>query len=177
MKFVRSCNTGLYKVERAMAITSFIMMIGIMFVQVFFRYVIHTSLSWSEETMRFLFIFTTFFGAACCTYEHKHVVIDFLGTIVQHAFKKEKTQNIIFDSVGIFVGVVCTIFFVYMGNVMFRYSLTLRAQDSLSSAMQMPQWWLGFAITTALFCCAIHFFCEIFISASQLIQTIKGGKE
>ena len=177
MKFIKTCNTGLYHVERTVAVVSFIAMIGIMFIQVFCRYMIHSSLAWSEESMRFLFILTSFFGAGCCSYEHKHVVIDFLGTIVRHFVKEESTQDAIFSAVDVLVSVVCTAFFIYMGNVMLNYAFTLKEQNSLSSAMMMPQWWLGYAIVAALFGCAIHFFLEIFIASGNLIDDIKGGKK
>ena len=87
MNVLNKINKGLYEGEKAIAIVSFISMMGVMFLQVFFRYVIKSSIAWTEEAMRYLFVISSFFGAACCTYEGKHVVIDFLGTILEKCVK------------------------------------------------------------------------------------------
>lgn len=49
----------------------------VMFAQVFFRYALNNSLSWSEEIVRFLFIWLTFFGAALNIRDQWHIRVDF----------------------------------------------------------------------------------------------------
>ena len=75
MNVLQLISKRLYQGERVIAIVTFISMMLIMFIQVFFRYVVQSSLAWSEEAMRYLFVITSYFGAACATYEHKHVVV------------------------------------------------------------------------------------------------------
>lgn len=179
MKVIKSINKGLYQGERFFTILTFITMMIIMFIQVLFRYVIHAPLAWSEESMRYLFVVTSFFGAACATYEHKHVVIDFLALVVEKLFKGEKQRELIFSGAGCLVNVVCCGFFVYIGTVMFRYSMTLQAKNHLSAAMMMPLWWVGYAISTALYFCAFHNFFGIFETVEVFIKdlkAIKGGE-
>ena len=52
----------------------------VMFAQVFFRYVLNNSLSWSEEIVRFLFIWLTFWGAALNIRDKWHIGVDFFVT-------------------------------------------------------------------------------------------------
>lgn len=101
MNVLQLISKRLYQGERVIAIVTFISMMLIMFIQVFFRYVVQSSLAWSEEAMRYLFVITSYFGAACATYEHKHVVIDFLGTICGKFVKGEKRQEAIFSAVDV----------------------------------------------------------------------------
>ncbi|MGB9781995.1 MAG: TRAP transporter small permease [Moorellaceae bacterium] len=53
-----------------------LLMVVVIFVQVIARYVLHNSLSWSEEIGRYLFIWITFLGAVIGVKERLHVGVD-----------------------------------------------------------------------------------------------------
>lgn len=53
-----------------------LLMVGVIFIQVIARYVLHNSLSWSEEIGRYLFIWITFLGAVIGVKERLHVGVD-----------------------------------------------------------------------------------------------------
>lgn len=127
--------------------------------------------------MRYLFVITSYFGAACATYEHKHVVIDFLGTICGKFVKGEKRQEAIFSAVDVLVSIVCCGFFIYMSSVMFTYSLDLQAKNHLSTAMLIPLCYVGYAVVAAMVLCAVHYFIEIFTSAGIFSKDLKEMKE
>ena len=130
--------------------------------------------------MRYLFVISSFFGAACCTYEGKHVVIDFLGTILEKCVKNDRTRSIIDDADHVVVDVICTGFFVYISKVMFDYANKLAADGHVSSVMLFPLSYIGYGIALAFILCALHAFIGIFISAGNLSKTLKnkeGGNE
>jgi C4-dicarboxylate transporter DctM subunit len=52
--------------------------VAIAFVQVVFRYVLNSALSWPEEMARFAFVWFVFLGAAMVTRRSRHIVIDLL---------------------------------------------------------------------------------------------------
>lgn len=54
------------------------LIIAIMFAQVLFRYVFNHSLSWSEESAKFIFVWLVFLGAAVCIKERVHIGVEFL---------------------------------------------------------------------------------------------------
>ncbi|MCI8423972.1 MAG: TRAP transporter small permease [Lawsonibacter sp.] len=180
MKVIKAIDKGLYQGERIFTIATFVAMMFIMFLQVFFRYIIKANLAWSEESMRYLFVVTSFFGAACATYERKHVVIDFLGVVVEKFFKNENHREAIYSGTGCLVNVVSTVFFIYIGTVMFRYAAELQSKNHTSSVMMMPLWWVGYAVSLALFLCAFHNLLGLFESAEVFVKDMKvmkgGGK-
>lgn len=49
----------------------------IMFTQVVFRYIFNNSLSWSEELIRFLFVWLTFLGGALAINNKTHIAVEF----------------------------------------------------------------------------------------------------
>lgn len=49
----------------------------IMFAQVLFRYLLNNSLSWSEELIRFLFVWLTFLGGAIAIRDKSHIAVEF----------------------------------------------------------------------------------------------------
>lgn len=179
MNTLNKINKGLYQGEKVFAIASFIGMMAIMFLQVFFRYIVKSSLAWSEEAMRYLFVLSSFFGAACCTYENKHVVIDFLGTILENFIKHEHTRVIVDRIDRVVVDVISTGFFIYIAKVMLDYANKLASDGHVSSVMMIPLSYIGYGIVLALGLCALHAFLGIFISAGELRIELnnKGGNQ
>ena len=51
--------------------------VSIMFIQVVFRYIFNNSLSWSEELIRFLFVWLTFLGGALAINNKSHIAVEF----------------------------------------------------------------------------------------------------
>ncbi len=61
-----------------MSATLLVATVAIAFVQVVFRYVLNSALSWPEEMARFAFVWFVFLAAAMVTRRSRHVVIDLL---------------------------------------------------------------------------------------------------
>jgi TRAP-type C4-dicarboxylate transport system permease small subunit len=57
-------------------------LVVIMFIQVFFRYVLNNSLSWSEELAKYLFVWMTFLGAALCLRDKVHIGVDYFVSLL-----------------------------------------------------------------------------------------------
>jgi len=62
----------------AVSATLLVGTVAIAFVQVVFRYVLNSALSWPEEMARFAFVWFVFLAAAMVTRRSRHVVIDLL---------------------------------------------------------------------------------------------------
>lgn len=59
-----------------------LLIVLIMSVQVLFRYAFNNSISWSEEVVRYLFVWMTFLGAAVCFRDRMHIRVDYFKDIL-----------------------------------------------------------------------------------------------
>jgi TRAP-type C4-dicarboxylate transport system permease small subunit len=64
----------------AMVATSYAVIVVVGFAQILFRFVFASPLSWSEELVRYLFVWSVFLTAAIAFNLNSHISIDFLTT-------------------------------------------------------------------------------------------------
>ena len=62
-------------------------LVVIMFIQVFCRYVLNNSLSWSEELTKYLFVWMTFLGGALCLRDKIHIGVDYFVSFLPKYFR------------------------------------------------------------------------------------------
>lgn len=64
----------------ALVATSYVVIVVVGFAQVLFRFVFASPLSWSEELVRYVFVWSVFLTAAIAFNLNSHISIDFLTT-------------------------------------------------------------------------------------------------
>ena len=62
MSVLRAVDTTVARLERGVAVALLAVTVALVILQVFFRYVLNSSLSWSEEAARYLFIWSAVLG-------------------------------------------------------------------------------------------------------------------
>jgi len=136
-------------------IVSITTMLFAIFSQVIFRYVLHHSLTFSEELARYLFVYTVFFGTAVVARENSHIV---MGVLTQ----KLKGRVAKYTKITAYI---CTLLFVI---ILFFQGLKMMILTSyqLSPALRIPMSYVYFAIPAASFV----MFCNILI---LIIDTLK----
>jgi TRAP-type C4-dicarboxylate transport system permease small subunit len=102
-------------------------MVTIIFAQVIARYVLHNSLSWSEEMGRYLFVWMTFIGSAIAVRNKLHVSLDMLTSRLPSGWQK------LCLVVGYVSMLIFTAVLIYGG-----YLFVLRGSSQNSAAMQIP---------------------------------------
>lgn len=75
---MKSLVTIFKNIEEILSGTMFIVMTLITFINVISRYFFNVTFAWPEELSRYCFIWMTFLGAALCTKQNRHIIIDFL---------------------------------------------------------------------------------------------------
>lgn len=80
MKIYKSFDRILSRVEAATACAVLIVIVISGTAQIFCRFVLKSSLIWTEELMRYLFVWLSFITASIAVREHKHISVDFLTT-------------------------------------------------------------------------------------------------
>lgn len=97
------------------------------FAQVVCRFVLNSSLSWSEELCRYLFVEMVFLGAGVCILEKKHACVDILVNALSGGVKKY--YQAVLDLVVVVTGVLLTVF---------GYKFAAGAVGQTSPALKIP---------------------------------------
>ncbi|MDQ2084174.1 TRAP transporter small permease [Xanthobacteraceae bacterium Astr-EGSB] len=66
----------------------FFVMISVSLLQVFFRYVLNDSLTWSEELARYLFVWVSFLGSIIALHRGLHIEVDVVTSMVGETAKR-----------------------------------------------------------------------------------------
>jgi TRAP-type C4-dicarboxylate transport system permease small subunit len=119
------------------AVTTF-MMGAILFVgttQVIMRYIFNNSLSWSEELMRYIFIWMIFVGAAVTFRNNAHITIDFFTSLMP-----KKVRKVVFYIAKALV--IITLLVLIPAGI----DLAVRSIESLSGALQLSRFWVYLSV-------------------------------
>lgn len=106
MKVLRFLDENIEKVLCAICLA---LMSAIIVAQVFFRYVLNNSLSWSEEVARYLFVWMVYLGISLGVKTDKHICVDAVYTIIPKGLKKG------YAIVGYFLFLIFAVAIVYYG--------------------------------------------------------------
>jgi TRAP-type C4-dicarboxylate transport system permease small subunit len=134
--------------EWALAILIIVMVIMVS-IQILSRYFFHTSLSYTEELVRYLFVWATFIGAAGAAYKGSHISLA-SGLNYLQVKAVRIVRIIIFFCTLIFAGLI----FVYGVQVVYLQWSTGQA----TAALGMPMWIIGLAVPGGAFLLFIRLF-------------------
>jgi len=123
--------------DEAMEIEEFLLavilfaMLAICSAQVFWRYILRSSLGWSEELARYLFVWLIWLGAAYAAKKGRHLRITFVKEMVPQKYRH------IFDT---FAMLMMAVFAGVVGFVSIDLIQRVHATNQLSPAMLLPMW-------------------------------------
>lgn len=83
---------------------AFWLLVIVVFLQFFSRYVLNSSISWTEEVARYLMIVVAFAGAIICARKNSHIFLDFF-----HLYLSARASRLLFAAMDL----VTVIFFGY----------------------------------------------------------------
>lgn len=127
----------LENIEKYVCVVTFVVMLTLAFVNVVSRFVMHMSLSFSEEIVTGLFVLASLAGSSLAVRDRSHLGLDFITS-----FMPQKTQGmllIIASCLGIFF---CLVIF-YFGALMVHQEFITK---QVSATMQWPEWIYGLTV-------------------------------
>ncbi len=108
---------------------------------VFFRYALNQSLSWSDELVRYLFVWFTLLGAAVALREREHIRVDyFIGKLP--AKMRRAVECLTLTAIGLF----------HIALIILGFLWVRATRGTLTSALQWP---LNLLFYAALPCTAL----------------------
>ena len=115
------------KFNRVILALALLIMIAVVFLQTFCRFVIFQSLTWSEELSRYLFVVVIVLGVNLATTDHLFVRIEIIDNYLG------KTGKFLLDIIRKFVAIYVSAIFIYSG-----YELVKVGSYQISPAMSVP---------------------------------------
>lgn len=102
----------------------------VIFLQVFMRYILSDSLSWSEEVARYAFIWMIYIGVSYGVKKNKHLGVDAFSMLFE---KKGK----------IIIGIIANLCFLLFVTVITYYGIDIVTKITReSAALQLPMKWV-----------------------------------
>ena len=173
---ITKVNDAFYKVEKTITWIAFAIMLGLLLIQVFCRYLFEMPLAWAEEMVRYTYIGVSFLGAAVALRERTHISIDILPSILENKINDPAKRQFCLDALDIFASVVQMVFFVFISIWMLEYNIDLDAKNQITTANQWPMWLMCLPVTVSCMLMAFHGLLnalEDIVNMSRLIKSRK----
>lgn len=144
---IKTCISNVYKCVSMVLIAALLV---VMVIQVFYRYVLNDSLSWSEELARFIFVWASMLGTVVVTAVRGHAAIKMFDNLFPKLLNDIK--SVIFDGIAVAIGVMLTYFGVRLVNSVWGQTSAAMKVPYAYVYMAIPIGGIGIAIESALNC-------------------------
>lgn len=136
------------KFEEMVLVSSLVLNVIIVFMQVVMRYFFNTSITWSEELSRYIFIWQVWLGSSIAFADNQHIRVDLIFSI----FKSENSQKVL-HLINNIIWFSFNLFLVYVGVKLLG---SMHARNALSSGMRLPLIYVYAALPVSSFILAIR---------------------
>lgn len=116
-------------------------MILALLLQIIFRYVLNSPLTWSEELARYLYVWVTFMGAGYCVYKHLHIELTMVFELLPPTL-----QKVLQVLINLFVA-ACYSYIIPAG---FQFAMAQNRIPSVTLPIKMSALWMAIPIGSSL---------------------------
>ena len=157
MKILRFLDDNLEAVIVSTLLFTMSILVGL---QVFMRYVMRNSLSWSEELARYCMVWMVYVGVSYAVKKGMHIRVDVINLVLSNKMKKVVAifSNLMFLAFSVIV--------VYLG---YRMAMRIARLEQTSAGLEIPMACVYMAVPCGLGLTAIRL-------VQSLIEIIGGGK-
>lgn len=141
-------------------------MVAVSLAQVFFRYVLNDSLTWSEELARYLFVWVSFLGAAIALHRKMHIAVDILTSIVSERVRRIMLWLTQIAVVGLLIVLI-----------LYGVRISVLTWNTPSAALRMPMGLVYMAIPVGAFCMLVVLICQLIDRAPAEEDAVRDHKE
>ncbi len=137
----------LSKFEDIVCVFSLLIASFLIFINVVLRYAFHSGFPWSEELIRYLFAIVTFIGLSMGVKRNSRISID----IVALSMKSDSAKKV----VELGINLTQLLFAFILAVIAFRYTKFVFNSGQVSSALELPIFYLYLLVTIAFVLLAI----------------------
>jgi TRAP-type C4-dicarboxylate transport system permease small subunit len=134
----------------------FITMLSVMMYQILCRYIFGVPTVWAEELVRYLFIVTTFFGAAVALVWKNHIEIDIMDVLLEAKVKNQATRINMVIIINVFRFLVVAVVMTIITKSGYEYAVTVGSIGDRSPAMKLPMIYVHFLVTFGYMMTVLH---------------------
>lgn len=145
--------------EERLLVISLVINVLIISLQIIMRSVFNTSISWSEELSRYIFIWEIWLGTSIAYRYNEHIKVD----LIYNIFKSDLAKKIIDVAIKI-VLLLFNIFLTYQGIKLLQ---SMAARNALSSGMRLPLVYVYAALPVSSILVFIRILLDIFGIAKE----------
>ncbi len=153
---ITKINDGFYHVEKTITWIAFAIMLALLLIQVFCRYLFEMPLAWAEEMVRYTYIGVSFLGAAVALRERSHISIDILPSLLENKIKDPAKKEFWLDALDVFASIVQMVFFIFISKWMLEYNIDLEVKHQITTANQWQMWVMCAPVTLSCMLMAFH---------------------
>ncbi len=128
-------------VDMAISVTALTILVIIVSIQVFCRYVLQNSLDWTEELARYLSIWSVMFGCSYAMKTDSHLEMTILRSLAGPRLRK---------FIHAFACLMCLLFCLIMLYASMQSIENIRWSEQLTPAMQIPAWIIWMAMPVGM---------------------------
>lgn len=151
------------QLEAHLLVCSLIFTVILVFFQVILRYVFGSSLSWSEELARYIFIWQIWLGTSVAQRDNSHVRIEVLGGAEEGRRK---------DMIRIISDVIWLVFCLLLVKYGFELVASIQRRGLISAAMRMPMYLVYLSLPVSQLAVSIRIIGELW----QKIRGLKNSE-
>ncbi|MDK2824487.1 MAG: C4-dicarboxylate transporter, DctQ subunit [Clostridia bacterium] len=129
----------------------YIIMVIVILLQVFFRFVIKASLPWSEELARYIMAWAVFIGSSIAAREGAHIGIDSIVSRLPNSFERY------IRTIAMALSFIFSIVLVYLSVLIISF---LMKTGQKTPAMMIPMWIAYFSVLFGAILMSIRF-CQV----------------
>ena len=154
----------LNQLENHVLVFGFVVVILVGFLQVVMRTFFNRSLTWSEELIRYVYVWLCWVGISLCERRNEHIQLTFVLNLLPVAVQK---------SIGIVIHIGLIIFTAWLTWLGLQLTATVYGMGTTSTALSIPLYlvYLSFPTGCMLYC--IRILCKL----PGEIKKFKKGKE
>ena len=130
--FFKKIVYGYDKLEEYLLCASLVVTTLSIFAQIIMRSVFNSSLTWSEELTRYIFIWQIWLGVSIAQKEKQHIKVELLFSFI----KNEKFKDVV-DIIATLIMIAFNVFLVIKGSELVGQMIV---RHNLSGAMRLPMY-------------------------------------
>jgi TRAP-type C4-dicarboxylate transport system permease small subunit len=159
-------------IEKNALIIALAIMVIVIFTNVVMRYIFNSSLSWSEEFARYLFVWFSWIGVSAGVKDNEHLRVEFLSmALVKKGFiKADEAIKIIVALIWLATSWIVA----YYGLEVITAQIEMHV---LTPAMRIPVWTAYLSIPACSFVVGIRLILNIIVSAKVVLGKSISGSE